>query len=188
MGLKAIVNKVRNGPISSKVIASLISAALLSAIGIYLIPPLWTAIVRKASVLPSPTAPIVEKHSEPSNVPPERVKKYPDQKDVILSAMNDPRVREIQWRRSRDQEEWHIICDSRNDEVNQSETRPTTSEQPFEVKSLSRLAEQGNAAAQLDLGLMYRDGKGVNKDPKKAAKWFTEAAEQGFTPAQYHLA
>ena len=41
----------------------------------------------------------------------------------------------------------------------------------------------GNAKSQLDLGWMYLDGVGVNKDEKEAAKWFKKAADQGFEPA-----
>ena len=49
------------------------------------------------------------------------------------------------------------------------------------------LAEQGDASAQYNLGLMYRNGKGVPEDDKQAVKWYRLAAEQGFTNAQYNL-
>ena len=45
-------------------------------------------------------------------------------------------------------------------------------------------AEQGNAAAQLKLGLMYAKGKGVPEDDAEAVKWFRKAAEQGHARAQ----
>ena len=41
------------------------------------------------------------------------------------------------------------------------------------------LAEQGNAAAQSNLGMMYVQGKGVPQDFKEAIKWYRLAAEQG---------
>ena len=41
------------------------------------------------------------------------------------------------------------------------------------------LAEQGNADAQNNLGLMYREGQGVPQDYKTAVKWYQRAAEQG---------
>jgi TPR repeat protein len=49
------------------------------------------------------------------------------------------------------------------------------------------LAEQGNASAQFNLGIMYRNGKGVPQDDKAAIKWNTLAAEQGNASAQYNL-
>ena len=49
------------------------------------------------------------------------------------------------------------------------------------------LAEQGNAVAQYNLGLMYKDGKGVPQDYKTAVKWYRLAAEQGNSLAQGNL-
>jgi TPR repeat protein len=49
------------------------------------------------------------------------------------------------------------------------------------------LAEQGNAEAQYNLGVLYAYGKGVVQDYKTAVKWFTLAAEQGDAKAQYNL-
>ena len=49
------------------------------------------------------------------------------------------------------------------------------------------LAEQGNAAAQFNLGLMYEKGDGVPKDEQLAAKWYFKAALQGHTGAQLNL-
>ena len=42
-----------------------------------------------------------------------------------------------------------------------------------------RAAEKGNASAMFCLGKMYWSGKGVAKDPKKAAELFVKAADQG---------
>lgn len=41
-----------------------------------------------------------------------------------------------------------------------------------------KLAEQGNADAQLAVGMMYFDGAGVPEDNSEAAKWFQKAADQ----------
>ena len=49
-------------------------------------------------------------------------------------------------------------------------------------------AEQGDAAAQFNLALMYEDGIGVTQDDKEAVKWYRLAAEQGYALAQYNLA
>ncbi len=49
------------------------------------------------------------------------------------------------------------------------------------------LAEQGNAKAQYNLGLMYRKGQGVPQDDAEAVGWWRKAAEQGHATAQYNL-
>src|SRR6185295_5186835 len=41
--------------------------------------------------------------------------------------------------------------------------------------------------AQHNLGVCYRDGKGVEKDYAEAVKWFRKAAEQGHLAAQESL-
>ncbi|MGA2402719.1 MAG: tetratricopeptide repeat protein [Syntrophobacteraceae bacterium] len=55
------------------------------------------------------------------------------------------------------------------------------------VKWFRKAADQGDAGAQLNLGLMYLDGLGVPKDYAEAIKWFRKAAEQGIAQAQYNL-
>jgi hypothetical protein len=50
-----------------------------------------------------------------------------------------------------------------------------------------KAAEQGDALAQLHLGLMYEEGKGGQQDYNEALKWFRKAADQGNAPAQYNL-
>jgi TPR repeat protein len=49
------------------------------------------------------------------------------------------------------------------------------------------LAEQGDVRAQLSLGGMYYNGRGVQQDYAEAAKWTRKAAEQGYAPAQVDL-
>jgi len=49
------------------------------------------------------------------------------------------------------------------------------------------LAKQGNADAQVKVGLMYDNGQGVPQDYKIAMKWYRLAAEQGDAFAQYFL-
>ncbi len=48
-------------------------------------------------------------------------------------------------------------------------------------------AEAGNAAAQNNLGFLYRKGFGVGKDEAEAAKWYRRAAEQGLVDAMTNL-
>jgi TPR repeat protein len=49
------------------------------------------------------------------------------------------------------------------------------------------LARQGNADAQINLGIMYDYGKGVAENPALAAHWYLRAAEQGHASAQFNL-
>ena len=49
------------------------------------------------------------------------------------------------------------------------------------------LAEQGNAAAQFNLGLMYEKGDGVAQDDQEAAKWYHKSAVKGYADAQLNL-
>ncbi len=46
-------------------------------------------------------------------------------------------------------------------------------------------AEQGDAEAQLRLGMRYAEGDGVIQNDKEAARWFEMAAKQGLAEAQY---
>lgn len=49
------------------------------------------------------------------------------------------------------------------------------------------LAHEGHAAAQFNLGQLYREGLGVPTDLALARYWYTEAASQGHAFAQYNL-
>ena len=49
------------------------------------------------------------------------------------------------------------------------------------------LAEQGNARAQNNLGVMYENGKGVPQNIPEAVKWYRLAAQQGYAGAQNNL-
>lgn len=56
------------------------------------------------------------------------------------------------------------------------------------VKALSlfeKAAEQGDAKAQYNCGLMYSNGNGTAVDNAKAFMWFEKAAEQGHADAQF---
>ncbi len=46
------------------------------------------------------------------------------------------------------------------------------------------IAEQGNASAQYNLGLMYDTGEVVSLDYAEAMKWYRLAAQQGHAKAQ----
>ena len=51
------------------------------------------------------------------------------------------------------------------------------------VKWYSKAAEQGDATAQYNLGLMYNSGKGVPRDDAEALNWWRKAAGQGLAAA-----
>lgn len=49
-------------------------------------------------------------------------------------------------------------------------------------------AEQGDAEAQYNLGVIYALGnKDIRKDDAEALKWLKSAADQGYAEAQYRL-
>jgi transposase len=48
-------------------------------------------------------------------------------------------------------------------------------------------AEQGNADAQFNLGVMYDNGEDVPQDHAEAARWYRRAAEQEHASGQYNL-
>ena len=51
-----------------------------------------------------------------------------------------------------------------------------------------KAAEQGNAAAQYNLGVRYETGRGgLPKDEAKAVEWYRKAAEQGDADARNNL-
>ena len=50
-----------------------------------------------------------------------------------------------------------------------------------------KLANQGNADAQYNLGIMYENGLGVIKNETQAVYWYQKAANQGYANAQHNL-
>ena len=48
-------------------------------------------------------------------------------------------------------------------------------------------AEQGDAEAQFNLGIMYYTGEGTLTDKKQAFYWYKKSAEQGIAEAQFIL-
>jgi hypothetical protein len=54
-------------------------------------------------------------------------------------------------------------------------------------KEMRPLAEQGDAAAQFNLGILYDNGYGVPQDDQEAVRWWRLAAGQGNAAAQFNL-
>jgi len=50
-----------------------------------------------------------------------------------------------------------------------------------------KAAEQGHESSQLNLGVMYNQGRGVKRDYVEAAHWYEKAAAQGNAKAQLNL-
>src|SRR5208283_2618949 len=55
------------------------------------------------------------------------------------------------------------------------------------VKWYRKAADQGNADAQNNLGIIYQNGFGVAKDYEEAVKWYRKSADQGHAVAQANL-
>ena len=55
------------------------------------------------------------------------------------------------------------------------------------VKWYRKAAEQGEANAQSNLGVMYYNGHGVRQDYAEAVKWNSKAAKKRNAIAQYNL-
>jgi TPR repeat protein len=49
------------------------------------------------------------------------------------------------------------------------------------------LAEEGDAQAQLHLGVLYANGDGVPQDYAQARQWYEQAADRGYAMAQTNL-
>jgi TPR repeat protein len=56
-----------------------------------------------------------------------------------------------------------------------------------ELNRLIPLVKNGDAVSQYSLGTMYEDGRGVEKNIKKAIELYKLAADQNFIEAQYYL-
>ena len=54
--------------------------------------------------------------------------------------------------------------------------------------ALREAATSGDVVALFEVGARYTEGRGVQTDLSKAAKWYQYAADLGFAPAQYRLA
>jgi len=55
------------------------------------------------------------------------------------------------------------------------------------VEWFRKAAKQGNVGAQFNLGRMYENGLGVDKNDSTAVEWHRKAAEQGSFGAQFNL-
>ncbi|MGH7181803.1 MAG: trypsin-like peptidase domain-containing protein, partial [Nitrospiraceae bacterium] len=68
-----------------------------------------------------------------------------------------------------------------------SSKQETTSSTEKSFVELEKLADSGDADAQVNLGVLYANGQGVPKDYAQASQWWEKAAAQGYPPAQVNL-
>jgi TPR repeat protein len=73
----------------------------------------------------------------------------------------------------------------RREESTNDITVPEVSQSDF--SATKKLAEQGDARAQANLGRMYANGEGVAENDQEAVKWYRLAAEQGDARGQTSL-
>ena len=55
------------------------------------------------------------------------------------------------------------------------------------LRQFVELADAGDAEAQMQLGNLYREGTGVDRNAETAVQWYRQAAEHGHAEAQYRL-
>jgi uncharacterized protein len=56
------------------------------------------------------------------------------------------------------------------------------------MRRYRKAADQGDAVAQANIGLLYQNGLGVPRDPGEARAWIQKAAAAGYEPAKKWLA
>ena len=72
-----------------------------------------------------------------------------------------------------------FACCAKDDKSPSVENEPT--------EALLKMAGNGNAKAQYEVGRRYQFGKGVATNAVEAIKWYRKAAEQGLAEAQFAL-
>ena len=71
--------------------------------------------------------------------------------------------------------------------LGQTPKPPTAAELSKTFQETKTKAEKGDADAQVNLGHMFAEGRGVVKDEAEAVKWFRKAADQGHASGQSNL-
>lgn len=69
----------------------------------------------------------------------------------------------------------------------QFSSQPSVGDLEISAKWMLKSAEQKNVNAQVNLGTMYSQGRGVDPNPSKAVYWWKKAADQGNAMAQNNL-
>jgi uncharacterized glyoxalase superfamily protein PhnB len=105
----------------------------------------------------------------------------------ILAPWIQPWIQDKLHARERSGEQTVLASSKSSADTSQS---LATAIDPNNFAQLSKLAMQGDPAAENALGLLYAQGdekQSINPDDAEAAAWFTKAAEHGNISAQYKL-
>ena len=78
-----------------------------------------------------------------------------------------------------------LVADAATTTPDLIQTTPTRSRSTEEL--LMELAQNGQAAAQHEMGTRLLEGRNMPRDPAQALDWFRKSAEQNYAPAQYRL-
>jgi len=110
-----------------------------------------------------------------------------DQYNIIGEVREAKERAERKVREAKERVEWaeRYAKEKAEREAREKEQREREKET---AEKLSKAADQGDANAQYELGLLYISGKGVLQNSVKAKELITKAAEQGNTKAKDYLA
>ena len=64
---------------------------------------------------------------------------------------------------------------------------PSAEEAANVLANARPMAEQGNANAQYNMGVLYDEGYGVERNYETARGWYEKAAAQGYAKAEHNL-
>ena len=78
-----------------------------------------------------------------------------------------------------------LVADAVASSTNIVAAAPTRTRSTEEI--LLELAQNGQAAAQHEMGTRLLEGRNLPRDPVQALDWFRKAADQNYAPAQYRL-
>ena len=95
---------------------------------------------------------------------------------MVLGYLLQPTIE--RWWRARTNPAEQSVSAAAPAAVTNASTKPKT------LEDLRKLAEQGDAEAQWEMGYHYRTGEGVLQDDAEAVRWFSLAADQGHLNAQ----
>ena len=78
-----------------------------------------------------------------------------------------------------------LVADATTTASDLIQATPTRSRSTEDL--LLELAQNGQAAAQHEMGTRLLEGRNMPRDPAQALDWFRKSAEQNYAPAQYRL-
>ncbi len=78
-----------------------------------------------------------------------------------------------------------LVADATTTASDLIQATPTRSRSTEDL--LLELAQNGQAAAQHEMGTRLLEGRNMPRDPAQALNWFRKSAEQNYAPAQYRL-